>query len=160
MGQLPNKYHILDDGSVYKVNEDGSFTSVGNVEEFSHPKTIKPKATLIQSTDIAFPKEIRFQASLQGFINSKGGKLHIYPETFSFKPHFLNFGSRKEQIWNIADIIGYSRHSATLEITVYTVTEALRFGVWKISTIIAELENRRRAYYTNRGLMIPQLEVV
>lgn len=32
MGQLQNKYHIADDGSVYKVNEDGSFTSMGNVE--------------------------------------------------------------------------------------------------------------------------------
>lgn len=32
MGQVQNKYHISNDGSVYKVNEDGSFTSMGNVE--------------------------------------------------------------------------------------------------------------------------------
>lgn len=27
-----NKYHISDDGNVYKVNNDGSFTSMGNIE--------------------------------------------------------------------------------------------------------------------------------
>lgn len=32
MGQIQNKYHITDDGNVYKVNDDGSFTSMGNVE--------------------------------------------------------------------------------------------------------------------------------
>lgn len=33
MGQQPNKYHISDDGKVYRINEDGSFTSVGNIED-------------------------------------------------------------------------------------------------------------------------------
>ena len=33
MGQLPNKYHMTEDGMVYRVNEDGSFTSIGNVED-------------------------------------------------------------------------------------------------------------------------------
>ncbi|MDE6278283.1 MAG: hypothetical protein K2M06_09290, partial [Muribaculaceae bacterium] len=33
MGHQPNKYHISDDGTVYRINEDGSFTSVGNIED-------------------------------------------------------------------------------------------------------------------------------
>lgn len=39
MGQLPKKYHIhkkyhiSDDGDVYRVNDDGSFTALGNIEE-------------------------------------------------------------------------------------------------------------------------------
>lgn len=33
MGQQPNKYHISNDGKVFRINEDGSFTSVGNVED-------------------------------------------------------------------------------------------------------------------------------
>lgn len=30
-----NKYHISDDGEVFRVNQDGSFSSMGNVEEQS-----------------------------------------------------------------------------------------------------------------------------
>lgn len=36
MGQVQNKYHISDDGKVYKVNDDGSFTSMGNVENLAN----------------------------------------------------------------------------------------------------------------------------
>lgn len=32
MGQQSNKYHISDNGDVFRVNQDGSFTSMGNVE--------------------------------------------------------------------------------------------------------------------------------
>ncbi len=41
MGQEPNKYHISDNGNVYRINEDGSFTSVGNIEsiEKKSPET-------------------------------------------------------------------------------------------------------------------------
>lgn len=28
----PNKYHVTDNGNIYRVNEDGSFTDMGNVE--------------------------------------------------------------------------------------------------------------------------------
>lgn len=41
MGQQPNKYHISDEGIIYRVNEDGSFTSVGNVEDIEK----KPSST-------------------------------------------------------------------------------------------------------------------
>lgn len=33
MGQQLNKYHISDDGKIYRINDDGSFTSVGNFDE-------------------------------------------------------------------------------------------------------------------------------
>lgn len=38
MGQIPKKYHITEEGDIYKINDDGSFTSMGNVEknDFSH----------------------------------------------------------------------------------------------------------------------------
>lgn len=40
MGQIPNKkYHVSDDGNVFRVNEDGSFTEMGNIEESFAEKT-------------------------------------------------------------------------------------------------------------------------
>lgn len=33
MGQEQKKYHITAEGDVYKINEDGSFTSLGNAEQ-------------------------------------------------------------------------------------------------------------------------------
>ncbi len=41
MEQQPNKYHISDDGNIYRVNEDGSFTSMGNVEQRSKAQNLK-----------------------------------------------------------------------------------------------------------------------
>lgn len=49
MGQTQNKYHITDDGKIYRINDDGSFSEVGDVEAKSNgkklgnnePKTIK-----------------------------------------------------------------------------------------------------------------------
>lgn len=35
MGEKIKKYHITDDGDVYRVNDDGSFTSMGNAEKMS-----------------------------------------------------------------------------------------------------------------------------
>lgn len=42
MDQQPNKYHISDDGKVYRVNEDGSFTSMGNVENIGMSEKSDP----------------------------------------------------------------------------------------------------------------------
>ncbi len=35
MGENPKKYHVTDDGDIYRINEDGSFTSMGNAEKMS-----------------------------------------------------------------------------------------------------------------------------
>lgn len=37
MGQQPKKYHVNDRGDVYRVNDDGSFTEMGNAENFKYP---------------------------------------------------------------------------------------------------------------------------
>lgn len=36
MGENPKKYHVTDEGDVYRINEDGSFTSMGNAEKMSN----------------------------------------------------------------------------------------------------------------------------
>ncbi len=42
MGQQPNKYHISDDGKIYRVNDDGSFTSMGSVKDIDKSAPEKP----------------------------------------------------------------------------------------------------------------------
>ena len=49
MGENPKKYHVTDDGDVYRVNEDGSFTSMGNAEKMSSPT--QTEKTISQSTE-------------------------------------------------------------------------------------------------------------
>lgn len=33
MGQEQKKYHIADDGRIFQINDDGSFTAIGNVNQ-------------------------------------------------------------------------------------------------------------------------------
>ena len=33
MEEKPNKYHVTDDGDIFRINDDGSFTSIGNAEK-------------------------------------------------------------------------------------------------------------------------------
>ncbi len=35
MGEKTKKYHVTDDGDIYRINDDGSFTSMGNAEKMS-----------------------------------------------------------------------------------------------------------------------------
>lgn len=35
MGEKPKKYHVTDEGDIFRINEDGSFTSMGNAEKMS-----------------------------------------------------------------------------------------------------------------------------
>lgn len=42
MGQQPHKYHISDDGKIYRVNDDGSFTLVGNVVDIEKKPSANP----------------------------------------------------------------------------------------------------------------------
>lgn len=39
MGENTKKYHITDDGDIYRINEDGSFTSIGNVNTMDYEIT-------------------------------------------------------------------------------------------------------------------------
>ncbi len=38
MEEKPNKYHVTDDGDIFRINDDGSFTSIGNAEKMSESK--------------------------------------------------------------------------------------------------------------------------
>lgn len=38
MGQEQGKYHVSKDGKVFRINEDGSFTELGNAEDLNKPK--------------------------------------------------------------------------------------------------------------------------
>ena len=38
MGQEQSKYHVSTDGKVYRINDDGSFTELGNAEDLNNPK--------------------------------------------------------------------------------------------------------------------------
>ncbi|MBD5211389.1 MAG: TonB family protein [Bacteroidales bacterium] len=49
MGENPKKYHVTDEGDVYRINEDGSFTSMGNAEKMSG--TNQAEDTISRSTE-------------------------------------------------------------------------------------------------------------
>lgn len=54
MGQEPKKYHVTDDGKIYRVNEDGSFTEMGNVEDSASAKDKnRNDNTTVQQPDYA-----------------------------------------------------------------------------------------------------------
>lgn len=38
MEEKPNKYHVTDAGDIFRINDDGSFTSIGNAEKMSESK--------------------------------------------------------------------------------------------------------------------------
>lgn len=46
MGQEQGKYHISKDGKVFRINEDGSFTELGNAEALDKHKNSYRKASL------------------------------------------------------------------------------------------------------------------
>lgn len=50
MGQKPNKYHISDDGIIYRINDDGSFTSVGNIDDIEKKQTVNTTVKTHPST--------------------------------------------------------------------------------------------------------------
>lgn len=53
MGQRQQKYHITDNGDIYKVNNDGSFTSMGNAE-----KQVGGKKIIIEESLPMFEKKL------------------------------------------------------------------------------------------------------
>ncbi|MCM1449480.1 MAG: sel1 repeat family protein [Clostridiales bacterium] len=53
MGQEPKKYHISDNGDIFKVNEDGSFTELGNAEELD--KSLRQPAVKNKTSKFLWP---------------------------------------------------------------------------------------------------------
>ena len=50
MGQKPNKYHISDEGIIYRINDDGSFTSVGNIDDIEKKQSVNTTVKTYPST--------------------------------------------------------------------------------------------------------------
>lgn len=55
MGENPKKYHVTDEGDVYRINDDGSFTSMGNAEKMS--KSIQTEEAVQPSPELSFQDE-------------------------------------------------------------------------------------------------------
>ena len=55
MGENPKKYHVTDEGDVYRINDDGSFTSMGNAEKMSN--SIQTEEAVQPSPELSFQDE-------------------------------------------------------------------------------------------------------
>ena len=38
MGQIPQKYHVSDDGKIFRIDDDGSLNQIGHVDNLDNPK--------------------------------------------------------------------------------------------------------------------------
>lgn len=63
MGEIQKKYHIGDDGKVYRVNEDGSFTEMGNIED----NVVLDRSTTEAKKAAAQPKNAAAEAKKAAF---------------------------------------------------------------------------------------------
>lgn len=60
MGQTPKKYHVSDDGQIYRINKDGSFTNMGNIESIPAADISRRKQPFASSKATnAEPEQIR-----------------------------------------------------------------------------------------------------
>lgn len=57
MGQQPNKYHITDDGKVYCINDDGSYTYICDINDFDKLKITNGDFNLSKNSPHNFPKD-------------------------------------------------------------------------------------------------------
>lgn len=99
MGEIPKKYHITDNGDIYKVNDDGSFTSMGNAEQYIEV----PKNNLPESNPTS-PSNSKVRYSLsdmeQRLCNGKGKGLNRFERKMLVKEssnvqaleYFVEFG--------------------------------------------------------------------
>ena len=55
MGENSKKYHVTDEGDVYRINDDGSFTSMGNAEKMSN--SIQTEEAVQPSPELSFQDE-------------------------------------------------------------------------------------------------------
>ena len=87
MGQEQKKYHITKEGKVFRINEDGSFTELGNAEDLT-----KSKNNLV-TINKKKPKQINWKLRVCGIVLILTGLV--------FLPHLL------KQIFENDDIIDY-----------------------------------------------------
>ena len=75
MGQtnLENKYHVNSNGDIFKVNDDGSFTNLGNVEELQN-KTIPRKSGISKKNNTIKSTQSKIDSSKQVEVEKKEGR--------------------------------------------------------------------------------------
>jgi len=81
MGLQPNKYHISDDGNVYRVNEDGSFSEVGNVQDL-HASSAKEENMEPVAETILGDSEFSLYKLEQRILSGKGCSLSVAERKF------------------------------------------------------------------------------
>lgn len=57
MGKESKKYHVTDDGDIFRVNDDGSFTSLGNAEQRGPGLEEYKQTKLVDRTPINFSQQ-------------------------------------------------------------------------------------------------------
>lgn len=95
MGQEQGKYHISKDGKVYRINEDGTFTELGNAEDLTKPKNN------IVTNNKKHPKQIKWKLIACGIILILAGVV--------FLPHLLT------QIYENDNVMDYVDDSSSTD---------------------------------------------
>ncbi len=103
--------------------------------------------------------ELKYPANYKAsFFNAQGGFLWINKDEVLFSPHSFNFGDLRDRYIRIQDVAGYSKGFLT-NFSIWTMNgKEMKLVVWKKDEIIREIERRRRFYYTNAGLPVPELK--
>lgn len=83
-----------------------------------------------------------------------GGRIFITDEQITFKTNVINIPF--EQVIQVKDITGYQRGLLNI-LHIFAGNIHWKLGVWKKTQIINEIENRRQAWFTSRGMQPPLL---
>lgn len=116
MGQKTNKYHVSDDGSIYKVNEDGTVTAMGNVKDINAPK---------RESDVSSSYKVGKKAP------TKTTHIWIWALVFIL----ILFGIKAIAIlFSDSDYVNYANDHVVEYVTVDTVGEEVKTEITPISS--------------------------
>lgn len=114
MGQKPQKYHVTDEGEVLRINKDGSFSKMGNVEQLNY-ETSK-EASSVKNPSAKLP--IKRTASNYSWMWWTGLVL-----IFGFVVTAFSCGWPEREWYDaINNTHGYFTVDYTIEISLYGVT--------------------------------------
>lgn len=118
MGENPKKYHVTDDGDVYRVNEDGSFTSMGNAENMS-------SATQTEQTKSQSPKPSSIDKPIKPFIEKKhrGLVIGVIISVFLLGGSSLFYLLNSQKISNISKEDGLSLDAVAQSVSEESLAE-------------------------------------
>lgn len=121
----------------------------------------QPQATQPQAQQPRNPKMSEAENSPVNYIAnyftgpiSHGGKIYIGEEEIFFKTTYMPIPVRR--VMALKDITGYKKGFLSTMV-IYGAGVSWRLAVWKKNAIINDIEQRRQAWFTKRGLPIPQL---